>query len=217
MMGRWRGLRWPRPLAMAAVAALTAGTLSACSDDGAEGADATPSAAEATTSAEPSAVETTEAPAPTESESSEWTAEEAALIEEAEAFYMGVFSLHVEVAQEGFIDHVKVGRLGENYSGSAQQDLVNERNEALGNSLTMEGQPTSLGIHVESVSAGSPPEELVIKHCIDTSGIRFLRDGQPQDGEHAGGPRTIEDRLVRTEGVWTIAEKVGIEDGPCES
>lgn len=102
---------------------VSVGALTACSDgdgDGdAEGADPTASAGEATTTApattEPAQPETTAEPTPTETETSEWTAEEQALIDEAEAFVRETLEIYDREFAAGFPDQASVDAIMTRY------------------------------------------------------------------------------------------------------
>lgn len=200
---------------MATVAALTAVTLSGCTNDDATGAEGTPSAAQTTTDAEPSAVETTEAPTPTESEPSEWTAEEAALIEEAEAFYLQSNDLYISVAQAGFTDPDPTNELLAQYSGAAREELHAEMLESASYDITLDGEPTTVSVSAVSVTDGQDPE-VVLDFCVDTSEIEFLVSGESQPDAPPGSLRVLRDRLVLSQGTWTIAEHVDYRIGSCD-
>ncbi|WP_143556812.1 hypothetical protein [Serinibacter salmoneus] len=192
-------------------AAATMLTLTGCSGGDAD-TRATATSAEATTSIEPRADETTATP--TASETSQWTPEEAALIEEAEAFYLEANDLYIAVAQAGFTGP-ETNELFTRYSGAAREALHAEMLESAGKSITLEGEPTTVSVTAHSVSAGQEPE-VVLDHCLDTSEIEFLIAGETQPEAPPGGLRVLRDRLVMSGGVWTINERIDYRVGSCE-
>lgn len=187
---------------MAAVAALTAATLSACSDDDATGAEGTPSAAETTTSAEPSAVETTEAPTPTESESSQWTAEEAALIEEAEAFYLEAFARLVAVRQASYADGEAAIQSQADWGGEGRESWIELKDAYEEFDLRLEGEPIVLSIQGQRVEIGEQQVRLAV--CTDFSETDVLLNEEVQPDLEPGVEGTIVHLERQDHGPWWI-------------
>ncbi|PFG20678.1 hypothetical protein [Serinibacter salmoneus] len=207
-MQGWTG-RGLRIATTSAAVLVSVGALAACSDGGgdAEGADPAASAAEATPAApattEPAEPETTAEPTSTETETSEWTAEEQALIDEAEAFYAEANDAYVRQAQAGFQDDSAATRLMEMYSGDAADQVWSLMGRVREAGLHMEGTPRIWDTVAESVVLDGDGATVILASCVDSTGVVFVDD----DGE--GNPSTgltyeLRDPVVFDGTAWVI-------------
>lgn len=161
-------------------AGLAVGLLGACSggDDAVEttAPETTTATSAEPTTAEPTTQEPTEtdSPTPTESPSSEWTEEEQALIEEAEAAYLAGLAAYNDAAQEGFSEQSGIDEVMSYYTGEARNIIAREISLYVEQQRVLVGAVRADGIEPIAVS----PESVSLRVCTDTTEMDYLIAGR---------------------------------------